>query len=437
MSITAAGVGSGIDIENILSQLDQLERQPVNALNSKRAALDVELSAYGSVKSALSGLQTAAETLGKSDKFGSYVAKSSDEDVFTATATGGKSAESLEVEVLALATSHRLASVAFSSSDAVVGIGTLSFSAGDNSFDITIDGANNTVEGLRDAINDSDENTSVSASTINVDGGTRLVLTARGSGTDGQISVNNPGGLPVDGGGSAFEQISPASDASMVVHGFPVTSSSNSVSDVIEGVTLDLTGLGKAQMDSSRDTTGLRASVDAFVSSYNSMATTLTSLSTSQLQGDALPRGIDRAMREAFLGAIDLGNESSTTALNLGFSFDRFGTLSVDETNFNDAMDQGVERYVTAFSRPETGLANRFIDLIDEYTGAGGIIDGREDGIDTRKSSIDDQIERIEYRLEKSSIRLRRQFTAMDQIVTNLQSTSSFLVSRLSNSGIN
>jgi flagellar hook-associated protein 2 len=216
------------------------------------------------------------------------------------------------------------------------------------------------------------------------------------------------------------------------VHGFTVTSSSNSVTDVIEGVTLDLTGLGKAQMDSSRDTTSLRASVDAFVSSYNSMATTLTNLSTSQLQGDALPRGIDRQMRDAFLGAIDLGNDSSTTALELGFSFDRYGTLSVNETNFNDALEKGVERYVTAFSRPDTGLANRFIDLVSEYTGAGGIIDGREDGIDTRQSSIDDQIDRLEYRIDKSSERLRRQYTAMDQIVTNLQSTSSFLISRLS-----
>jgi len=437
MTITAAGVGSGIDIENILSQLNQIERQPVNALNRRRAALDVELSAYGTVKGALSGLQNAAEAMGKADKFGSYVARSSDEDVFTATATGGKTAESLEVEVLALASTHRLASTAFSSADASVGTGTLSFSAGGNSFDITVDGTNNTVTGLRDAINDAETNTSVSASIINVDGGTRLVLTARGSGTAGQISVGSSGGLPLGGGGSAFEQISPATDASLIVHGFTVTSSSNSVTNVIEGVTLDLTGLGTAKMDSSRDTSALRASVDSFVSSYNAMKDTLTSLSESQLQGDALPRGIDSRMRNAFLGAIDLGNDASTTALELGFSFDRYGTLSVNETNFNASLDLGVERYVNAFARPETGLANRFVDLVEEYTGAGGVIDGREDGVDTRRSSIDDQIERLEYRIDRTSQRLRRQYTAMDQIVTNLQSTSSFLVSRLSAQGIN
>lgn len=432
MSITAAGVGSGIDIESILSQLNQIERQPVEALNRRRAALDVELSAYGTVKGALSGLETAAQEMAESDKFGSYVATSNDEAVFTAVASGGKTAESLEVEVLALASTHRLTSTAFASADATVGTGTLSFSSGENSFDITIDGSNNSVSGLRDAINDSSENTSVSASIINVDGGTRLVLTARGSGTAGQISVNSSGGLPLGGSGSAFDEISAATDASIIVHGFTVTSSSNAVSDVIEGVTLNLTGVGTARMDSTRDTSALRASVDAFVSSYNSMTETLTSLSQSDLQGDALPRGIDTRMRQAFLGSIDLGNDSSTTALELGFTFDRYGTLSVDETQFNEALDQGVERYVTAFSRPETGFASRFVDLVDEYNGAGGIIDGREDGVDTRRNSLDDQIERMEYRIDRTSERLRRQYTAMDQIVTSLQSTSSFLASRLS-----
>ena len=430
MSITAAGVGSGIDIENILSQLNEIERQPVNALNRRRDALAVELSAYGTVKGALSSLETAAEALANSDKFGAYVASSSDEDVFTAVASGGKTGASLDVEVLALASTHRLASTAFSSADAAVGTGTLSFSSGENSFDITVDGTNNTVTGLRDAINDAPENTSVSASIINVDGGTRLVLTAKNSGTNGQINVNSSGGLPTENG-SAFTEVSAPSDASLIVHGFTVTSSSNTVSDVIEGVTLELTGLGTATMNSSRDTSSLRASVDNFVSSYNSMAQTLTNLSQSELQGDALPRGIDSRMREAFLGDIDLGNEASTTALDLGFTFDRYGTLSIDETKFNDALDAGVEQYVTAFARPETGLATRFTDLVQEYTGAGGIIDGREDGVDTRRSSIDDQIERLEYRIDRTNQRLRRQYTAMDQIVTNLQSTSSFLVSRL------
>ena len=431
--ITAAGVGSGIDVENILSQLNELERRPVNVLNEKRAALEVELSAYGSVKGALSGLQNAVDILGSDQKFGAFVASSSDEDVFTAVSSSGDTAERHDVEVLSLATTHRLSSAAYASSDAAVDQGTLQFSAGENTFDVLIDGSNNTLTGLRDAINDSIDNTSVSASIINVDGGHRLILTAKESGTAGQINVSKTPALPLGSTDAGFSEISQATDASLIVHGFTVTSSSNTVSDVIEGVTLSLTGVGKSTLNTERDTTSLRASVDEFVSRYNSMTETLDRLADTELSGDQLPRGIDSRMRTAFIGAVDLGNGDSTTALDLGFTFDRYGKLSINEKAFNDALDTGVNRYVEAFANPDTGLASRFSDLVDEYTQAGGIIDNREDGVDVRRNNIDDQIDRLEYRIEKTNARLRRQYTSMDLIVTNLQSTSSFLVSRLGN----
>ncbi|NND90220.1 MAG: flagellar filament capping protein FliD [Granulosicoccus sp.] len=434
--LTAAGVGSGIDIESILSQLDQIERQPVTALNQKREALDVELSAYGSVKSALTAFQTSVKKLDSNSDLGAFVASSDDEEVFTATSTGGQVPESVDIEVLSLATHHRLASEAYASATSRVAQGSTTFTVGDESFDLTIDDTNDTLEGMRDAINDLKTNNSVSASIINVDGGTRLVLTARNSGTEGEIELSSSGGKKgggkKDGPGSNFSEITKALDASLIVHGFTVTSSSNSVSDVIEGITLDLKGTGTAHLESSRDTTSLRASVDDFVNKYNSMTDTLNDLSQSQLQGDQLPRGIDTRMRQAFQLAVDLGNDDSTSMLDMGFTFDRFGKLSINETKYTEALDAGVDRFVTAFSRSDTGLASRFSDLVDEYTKAGGVIDGREDGVDTRRSSIDNQIDRLEYRIEKTNLRLRRQFTAMDQIVTNLQSTSSFLASRLS-----
>ena len=117
MALTAAGVGSGIDIESILEQLGEIERQPIVNLETKREELDVELSAFGTVKSALSTFQSAADLLGNSDDFGAFVATSSDEAVFTATSSGGEVAENLEIEVLSLATNHRLSSAAYASAD--------------------------------------------------------------------------------------------------------------------------------------------------------------------------------------------------------------------------------------------------------------------------------------------------------------------------------
>lgn len=431
--ITAAGVGSGIDVESILSQLNELERAPVNTLNEKRAALDVELSAYGKVKSALSAFNDTVSTLGSDQKFGAFVATSSDEEVFTAVATGGETSQSHDIEVLSLATNHRMASAAYASSDAAVDNGTMQFSAGDNQFDIVIDNSNNTLTGLRDAINDLEDNTSVSASIIKVDGGSRLILTAKEAGTAGIIDVTRAGTFPFGDTDGGFTEATEATDASLIVHGFTVTSSSNTITDAIEGITLNLTGVGKSTVTSERDTTSLRESVDAFVVNYNSMAGTLTDLGNTELQGDQLPRGIDSRMRAAFLGDIDLGNGDSTTALELGFTFDRYGTLSVDDTAFNEALDAGVNRYVAAFADADNGLAARFSTLVDEYTESGGVIAIREDGVDSRKSNIDDQIDRLEYRLEKVSARLRAQFTTMDLVVTNLNNTSGYLASQLGN----
>lgn len=433
--ITAAGAGSGIDVESILSQLGELEREPVNVLNRQRAALDVEVSAYGSVKSALNSFQTAVDVLGSDQDFGEFVATSSDEAVFSAVSTGdGDVAERHEIEVLSLATNHRLSSNAYTSEDAAVDRGTLKFSAGDENFEIVIDETNDNLTALRDAINDSIDNTSVSASIINVDGGSRMVLTAKNSGTEGEISVTRAGTSPFGDEPAAFSEVTSASDAQLIVHGFAVTSSSNSVTDVIDGVTLNLTGIGKSVVNTERNTESLRASLDEFVTQYNELGSTLTRLAETDLQGDQLPRGIDTRMRDAFFNSIELGDEGDTTnALDLGFTFDRYGTLSIDTTKYNAALDKGVERFVSAFSTEDTGIANQFSSLIDEYTQAGGIIDTREDGVDTRRATIDDDIDRLEYRIEKTNERLRQQFTTMDLIVTNLQSTSAFLTSRLSN----
>jgi len=431
MALTAAGVGSGIDIENILNQLNEIERQPVEVLNRKRADLDVELSAFGKVKSALTDFQSAADTLGTDADFGGFVATSSDEDVFTATASNGKSAINHSVDVVALATNHRLSSGAYASANSTVERGTLTFTSENDDFDITVDDTNNTLAGLRDAINDSAENKSVSASIINVDGGSRLILTATESGTEGQIGVSRNSNLLIGDNSAGFEEITEATDAKLVVHGFEVTRSSNTINDVISGVTLELTGVGSSTVDSRRDLTSLKEAVDEFVTKYNTMSDSLDTIGKTDLQGDQLTRGVDSRIRSLFFNSVDLGDGDSASALDMGLTFDRNGNLSLDTTRFDAALDKGVNRFVDAFAKADTGLSSMFSSLVDEYTGSQGVIAGREDGIDTRKSSIDNQIERLEYRLEKTSARLRRQFTAMDLAVSNLNQTSGFLASRL------
>ena len=432
MSLTAAGVGSGIDIESILSQLAEVEQQPVEALEEKRADLDIELSAFGSVKSALDTFQAAVDDLGTNSDFGAFVASSSDEEVFTATASSPDLAVNTDIEVLSLATHHALSSAAYESSDSSVALGTFTLSSADESFDIVVDSTNNTLTGMRDAINDAADNSKISASIINVDGGSRLVLNAVDSGTEGKIDIIRNADSILDDTEAGFEEITEAADASLIVHGFETTRSSNSISDVIEGVTIELTGSGTATLDASQDLTSLKEALDTFVTSYNSLSSTLTSLGDTDLQGDQLPRGIDQRMRSLFFDAVEVNEVDSSSALDMGFTFDRSGILSLDDGKYEEALTLGVGRYTDVFSKADTGVSSLFSDIIDEYTQAGGIIDTREEGVASRQRDIDDQIERLEYRIENTNERLRSQFTAMDLAVSSLQATSSFLTSRFS-----
>lgn len=422
--ITAAGAGSGIDVENILSQLMEIERAPVRALDARRERLDVELSAFGSVKSAMSELASSASLLGDTTRFGPFIASSSDEAVFTATAGGTAAAETHDIDVISLAAAHRVASDAKASSEADMGSGTWAFDSGDTSFSVELDAGNRSMLALRDAINDATDNDAIVASLLNVDGGTRLILNAREGGTASAITVTPPSAA------DTFTEITAAADASLIVDGFAVTSSSNTVSDVIEGVSLELVGAGSATLGTARDTDSLRESLDTFVENYNALRTQLSELSAGDLQGDRLPRDAELRLRSTFALPIMVG-DVSLQPTELGFTFDRYGMLSIDEARLAAAQTASLERFVDAFAVSDTGFAARLADSIDEFTRADGLISDREDGIDSRRASLDQQTERLEYRLEQTEARLRRQFVAMDQVVSQLQSTSAFLTDRL------
>lgn len=418
--ITSAGVGSGIDIESIISQLMTLERQPLNQLNQKQSALDVQVSAYGTLKSAISDLASAAQEMGDSTKFGQFLAQSSDEEIFTATTTLGTTAENHDINVLTLAEPHRMTSSAYTTVDDPVGTGTYSFSSGSTSFDVTIDATNNSLTGLRDAINDAVDNDGIQASILNVDGGSRLVLTAKSSGTSNTISAP-----------AMFNELNAAVDATLEVDGFMVTSDSNTITDVIPGLSLELKATGSAEVTTERDTEGLREIMDEFVTSYNSLRNKLEDLGKDELKGESLLRNIESGLRQNFFSMIDLGNGEETSVFNLGFTFDKTGVLSIDEGKLSDASTADIENFIKAFTNNDNGFGSRIENSLEVYTQVDGLIDGREDGLDRRSQLLDQQMERLEYRLEMAESRYRKQFTAMDAMVAQLQATSSYLTSQL------
>lgn len=232
---------------------------------------------------------------------------------------------------------------------------------------------------------------------------------------------------------SEVTEITEALDAELIVDGFAVTHSSNSVSDVIEGVTLELKSIGKSEIETERDTESLRESLDTFVNNYNSLRSGLQSLSEGELQGDQLPRSVETAIRNIFIQDINLPNGKTISPLSMGFTFDRFGVLSIDETRLTSAQAGGMESFIEAFIASQTGFSAKIEDALDRFTKIDGVIAGREQGIENRQGTLDTRIEQMEYRLENTEERYRRQFTVMDQLVSQLQSTSSYLIDQLSN----
>jgi len=418
--ITSAGIGSGLDIESIISQLMQIEREPINNLGRQQQVLDVSISALGSLKNSLSELDSAASSLGDVNKFGSYVASTSDEDVFTAEAASGSRIENHTIEVLSLAIAHQMATDAYpGGADSTVNTGTYSFASGEESFDINLDGTNNTLLGLRDAINDAGDNNTISASVLNLAGGSRLILSSRETGIDNQIQAP-----------ALFTEITAAVDATIKIDSFSASSATNAFSDIIPGIILQLKGPGTAKLETGRNVDSFREIYDEFVNSYNALVSSIDSLSEGDLRNDGTLRSIKSDLSQLFFEPVAV-KDSEYSPFQLGLTFDRNGILSVDETTFLDITVDDTENFVAAITDPTTGFSQRISDVLEKYTANDGLIAAKEDSFESRKDVLGNQTERMEYRLGQTEERLRRQFTILDTLMTRLQTTSSFLTDQL------
>lgn len=419
--ITAAGVGSGIDVESIISQLMLIEQRPLNALEQRKTDSTTELSDIGRLRSALDELETVAEKISDPDGFGAYTSVSTDEDVLVATTTEGRFPENHDLNITALAENHRVISSVYTDGTDTVASGQYDFSSGDESFSVTIDASANSLFSLRDAINNSADNTSIQATILNTDAGSQLLLTAIESGTENAISA------PAE-----FTELTAAKDAEFTINGLAVTSSTNTVTNVVAGLTLELKTVGTASIESTRSIDAMEELYEEFASTYNRLRDTISALSTGSLQGDSLLRRVESGVREEFFTATDTGDGNTISLLDLGFSLDKNGVLSVDTEELNEVIDGGMNTLINAFTMEDTGIGDRLISRISVFTETGGFFDIRGDSIDERNKLIDFQIERLEYRLEQTESRYRKQFSAMDALVTQLQSNGNYLSQALS-----
>lgn len=442
MAITASGVGSGLDIENIVSQLMTLERQPLVALQRKESDYQAQLSSYGRLKSAISSFKDAMGDLGDVEKFKVFSSTSSNEDVLTATTSSAAAGGIYGLDITRLAQNHKMGSSEFAPTDTIGG------GAGD-AITITVDGSDLTVDmssamtlaELRDAINDDDANPGVTASLLNTGDNTqRLILTSNESGYDKRMELTYGGTVGTTlGFGTVNRDANDVVmvdltelDAAFTVDGFDITADSNKASGVIDGITLELKQVGAATLKIDRDTETIKESAQALVDAYNQVDDTIKSLRNGNLSGDSTLLSIQRQMRN-LLNEPPVGLSGSYSSLSeVGIKTNaETGALEFTASDFEDALDQDFSGVSQLFANDDQGYAFRFAALADSMLDTDGLLDAREDGINDRIDDLKDGQDRMELRLELKEKALRAQYAALDSLVGQLNSTSSFLLQQL------
>lgn len=461
MAISSPGLGSNLDVNSIISQLMSLEQRPLTALARKEAVFQGKISALGSLKGALSALQTAASALvpatGSSalEKFSVFKSTVADTAIASATTTSSAVAGTYSLEVTQLAQEHRVATATGiaspfdANSQLLGGGGTLTISldtdggvSPNKTTNVTIaDGA--TPEAIRDAINTA--SAGVSATVINGVDGKQLVLVGDKPGNDQFIKLAGVAGLSYDGvGGDAdeFAQLQAAQGSTFKLNGIAVAASSNTVSTAIDGITLTLTKQSAAGVSTTltvaRDTSSLTAGVNAFVKAYNDLNKTTTDLgsynaTTKQagaLNGDSTLRSVHGTVR-SLVGNIpsEVAGATLQRLSDIGVSLQKDGSLAVDSSKLTKAISDnlaGVANLVAAYG-------SIFKGATDALVGTNGSLAARTEGLNASIKGLGKQSEAISSRLAQIEARYRKQFTALDTAISGMTKTSNFLAQQLAN----
>ncbi len=451
-SIVSSGIGSGLDIAGIVQQLVAAEGQPVESrLGQQEFRAQAKLSAFGSLKSALSGLRDKLEVMQSLDQFLSRTAISGNEEKFTVSAGSSALPASYSMEVVQLAQAQKLTSGAFADSSAIVGTGTLTVAVGTNTMDLDITTDNNSLAGIRDAINAASDNPGVSATIVNADSGSYLIMTTEDTGASNTITLTQAGG---DGGLSALEydpvnslvsmteSIAPQ-DAQIRIDGLDVIGSSNTFVGAVQGVTITIledTGGATESLIVENNQAAAKQLINEFVESYNDLIATVDSLTAydvdseiaAPLIGDATIRGIRDQIRREMSTAVDDIDATFSMLSDVGIEVQLDGKLSVNEEKLSNVLADDFVKFGQLFSTSD-GFATRLYSLADSFLEADGIIESRTQGLSTQIEGISDDREALNDRLASLETRLYRQFNALDSLLAQLSLTSNFLSQQLSN----
>jgi flagellar hook-associated protein 2 len=450
---------SSIDVNGLVSQLMTLEQRPLTLLGTKEAGIQAKISAFGTVKSALATLQTSIAQLAKTTTFTARTATSSDATVLSATAGNAATNGTYNITVNKLAKFNAVRSNdAYTATSDTFNTGTLSISVGNGTAkSIQIGASDNTLAGIRDAINNA--NAGVKASIINDGTNQRLVLSSKTMGADGAIKITAAEDGVATGSfaltGIAFDSSSPTANPSMVqtqaadnaeltIDGLTVSRSSNTVTDVVTGLSMSLTKLGSTTLSVGKNNTDVMTVVGAFVTAYNDVvkqnktltAYDATNKKSALLTGDATIRSVQSGLGDMLQSSVKGLDGGITSLADVGIELQKDGTLTLNTAKLTAALNDSSKDVAGLFSKTTSGnqgVAVRFNNWLNQTLASNGLLSNRLDSFADNISSLDDQRTAIEARLVTIEARYRKQFSALDALVSSMSQTSAFLEQQLAN----
>ncbi|ARP94285.1 flagellar filament capping protein FliD [Bordetella genomosp. 13] len=456
-TITSLGAGTSLDLETILKGLQDANQTTLDGITARQKSYEVKISSFSQLQSSVQSVLDASNALADSKTLNAVKSSVTGKGVSLTTQAGAAPGQ-YSVTVDRLAKSQRLQSAAVDRTENHGSGGTIEIELrnGDKST-ITLE-ENTSLEEVAKAINASDE-AGVYATVINNgSGGSHLMLTSKQTGVDNAVTkitvTGNDGDLDqilsydaaTTGGG--LTQTQEANDAELTINGIDVTSSGNSISDVIDGVTINLAADveegSTVTIDITHDAAALSGAVTKFVNAYNSLQTTIYNLTKfdveaetqSALTGDSTARGIQTSLAAALQVVSDEGTVRTLAQLGITINPEKVGgaggTLSIDQTKLDEALKENPGDVARLLAGPN-GLSASIKKATDSMLGAEGSIATRQDGLRNTVDSLQEQHDNTEARLEGELDIMRAQFVNLSVLVAQMESTSSYLTQQFAN----
>ena len=468
MASISSSTSTAFDVTTLVSQLMAVERRPIDTLNTRITNTEAKISSFGTLSGLVSSFQSAA--LGLKTGLQKLTTTPSDPLALTATPNGSGVPGNYSVNVSQLAQSQSLVATGQTSKTTAIGNGTattLTFdfgtisggtltsgtysgatftSSGNGTASVVIDSTNNTLEGIRDAINAA--NLGIGATIVNDGSGTpyRLALSSANSGLANSLKISASGGdgsidslLGYDPAGTQnLTQTRTAQNAELSVNGIPITSASNTLTEAIQGASLTLNNITTtpANLSVARDTTAINAAVSTFVDAYNALASQLKSRSSfasggssaGVLAGDSGLRQMQSQLSDIFTSPVVTGTLSSLA--QVGIAFKNGGQLQFDSTVFNNALTADFEDVVNLVASP-TGYATRLEDWARNALSAGGVIESRTQSLRDFVKDRNAEVDRLEQRMSVLEKKYTQEYTNLNLLLSRMNSTSAFLTQQL------